>query len=386
MKLQRNGRTKALALGAVAVVSTLTLAACGSNNNNASSGSSASASTGGSASASTAAADCGSGSVQLLAAGSTAQQNAISAWVQKFQAMCPNITIDYSGTGSSAGRTSFTAGKVAFAGSDAAMSPADEAKTGSACGGTGQAINLPMDGGPISIGYNVPGVSNLILNADTLAQIFDGKITTWNDPAIKALNPSATLPSLKIQTFHRSDGSGTSANFSAYLAASAKSDWTYGSNSQWPAPTGQSAKGSAALAAEVSQVSGSISYFELSYATAKNITTASILAAPGGTPVAPSGTAAAAAVSEATQVNATGPDLALKLAYGTTTPGAYPISLVTYEIVCDKGNNAKTLPAVKAFFNYAISPAGQQVAASAGYMVLPTAITSKVQAEIANLS
>ncbi len=384
MKLQRNGRTKALALGAVAVVSTLTLAACGSNNNNASSGSSASASTGSSASASTTA-DCGSGSVQLLAAGSTAQQNAISAWVQKFQAMCPNVTIDYSGTGSSAGRTSFTAGKVAFAGSDAAMSPADEAKTGSACGGTGQAINLPMAGGPISIGYNVPGVSNLVLNADTLAQIFDGKITTWNDPAIKALNPSATLPSLKIQTFHRSDGSGTSANFSAYLAAAAKTDWTYGSNSQWPAPGGQSAKGSAALAAEVSQVSGSISYFELSYATAKNITTASILAAPGGTPVAPSGTAAAAAVSEAT-VAGTGQDLALKLAYDTTTPGAYPISLVTYEIVCDKGNNATTLPAVKAFFNYAISPAGQQVAASAGYMVLPTAISSKVQAEIANLS
>ncbi len=383
MKLQRNGRTKALALGAVAVVSTLTLAACGSNNNNASSGSSASASTG--ASATAAAANCGSGSVQLLAAGSTAQQNAISAWVQKFQAICPNVTIDYSGTGSSAGRTSFTAGRVAFAGSDSAMSPADEAKTGSACGGTGQAINLPMAGGPISIGYNVPGVSNLILNASVLAQIFDGKITTWNDPAIKALNPSATLPSLKIQTFHRSDGSGTSANFSAYLAAAAKADWTYGSNSQWPAPTGQSAKGSAALAAQVSQVSGSISYFELSYATAKNITTASILAAPGGTPVAPSGTAAAAAVSEAT-VAGTGQDLALKLAYDTTTPGAYPISLVTYEIVCDKGNNATTLPAVKAFFNYAISPAGQQVAASAGYMVLPTAISSKVQAEIANLS
>jgi len=382
VKLQRNGRTKALAIGTLAVVSSLTLAACGSNNNTPTN-SSTTASSGTTATA--AAVDCGTGSVNVLAAGSTAQQNAINAWVQKFQAICPNVTIDYSGTGSSAGRTSFTAGKVAFAGSDAAMKPADEAKTGSACGGTGQAINLPMVGGPISIGYNVPGVSNLVLNASVLAQIFDGKITTWNDPAIKALNPSATLPSLKIQTFHRSDGSGTSANFSAYLAAAAKADWTYGSNSQWPAPTGQSAKGSAALAAQVSQVSGSISYFELSYATAKNITTASILAAPGGTAVAPSGTAAAAAVSEAT-VAGTGQDLALNLNYATTTPGAYPISLVTYEIVCDKGNNATTLPAVKAFFNYAISPAGQQVAASAGYMVLPTAISSKVQAEIANLS
>jgi phosphate transport system substrate-binding protein len=381
VKLQRNGRTKALAIGTLAVVSSLTLAACGSNNNtNASSSSSASSAT----SATAAAVDCGTGSVNVLAAGSTAQQNAINAWVQKFQSICPNVTIDYSGTGSSAGRTSFTAGKVAFAGSDAAMKPADEAKTGSACGGVGQAINLPLDGGPIAMGYNVPGVTNLVLDADTLAQIYTGKISNWNDPAIAKLNPSAKLPNLKIQTFHRSDGSGTSANFSAYLAAAAPSDWSYGSNSQWPAPVGQSAKGSAALAAQVAQVPGSISYFELSYATAKNITTASILTTPGGTPVAPSSTSAALAASEATPAG-TAPDLALKLNYATTTPGAYPISLVTYNIVCDKGNKAATLPAIKAFFNYAISPAGQQVAQSVGYMVLPSAITAKVQAEIAQL-
>ncbi|MBF9072306.1 phosphate ABC transporter substrate-binding protein PstS [Streptacidiphilus fuscans] len=378
MKLQRNGRTKALAIGALAVVSSLTLAACGSDNNNASS-------TGGSSSSSTttaSAADCGSG--QVLGAGSTAQQNAMQIWIRNFQQQCSGVTINYQGTGSTAGRTTWLEGKTQFAGSDSAMKAADIAKSSSVCGGTGHAINLPMVGGPIAIAYNLPGVSNLVLDAPTLAKIFSGKITTWNDPAIKALNPSASLPSTPIQTFHRSDGSGTSANFSAYLAAAAPSDWSYGSNSQWPAPGGQAAQGSSGLAAQVKQVTGSISYFELSYAKANNATTASI-STGSGTPVAVSTDAAAKAISEATVVGTNG-DLALKLNYATKTAGAYPISLVTYEIVCNKGNAAATLPALKSFLNYTISDAGQQAAAPAGYLQLPSAITDKVKAAISTLS
>ena len=250
--LQRNGRTKALAIGAVAVVSSLTLAACGSDNNTGSSTTTTSASASGASSAPAVA--CGSG--QMMGAGSTAQANAVAIWVRNFQEQCSGVTINYQGTGSSAGRTTFLAGKTAFAGSDAAMSAADIAKSGTACGGTGQAINLPMVGGPIAIGYNVPGVTNLVLNAATLAQIFSGKITNWNDAAIKALNPTATLPNLPIQTFHRSDGSGTSANFTAYLAAAAPTDWSFGSASAWPAKGGQGAAGSAGLAAQVKSPRG----------------------------------------------------------------------------------------------------------------------------------
>jgi phosphate transport system substrate-binding protein len=379
VKLQRNGRTKALAIGAVAVVSSLTLAACGSDNNNTSSSASSSASAGTSA---TAAADCGSG--QLLAAGSTAQKNAMDVWVRNFQQQCSGVTINYQGTGSSAGRAQFLAGKIAFAGSDSALSATEVASSASVCTGGGKAIDLPMAGGPIAIGYNLPGVSNLVLNASTLAQIFSGKITHWNDPAIKALNPTATLPSMAIQTFHRSDGSGTSANFTAYLSAAAPSDWSYGSKSAWPAPGGQAAAGSSGLAAQVKQVAGSISYFELSYAKAGSISTASIDTG-SGTPVAVSADAAAKGLAGATVVG-TGSDLALKLNYADKTPGNYPISLVTYEIVCDKGNKADTLPAIKSFFNYTASDAGQQAAAGAGYMQLPAAITDKVKAVIATLA
>ena len=383
MKLQRNGRTKALAIGAVAVVSSLTLAACGSNNNNGSTSSSSASTAATSSSSSTAQAGAACGSGQLLGAGSTAQQNAVTQWVKDFQTQCPSVTVNYQGTGSGAGLTSFEAGKVAFAGSDAAMKPADIAKTASVCPG-GQGIDLPMIGGPIAIAYNVPGVSNLVLDAPTLAKIFTGKITNWNDLAIKTLNPTATLPNLPIQTFHRSDSSGTTNNFTAYLNAADPADFSYAATKVWPAKGGQGATGSAGLAAQVKQVKGAISYFELSYATAGNFSTVKI-ATGAPSPVAVTAANAAQLISDAPVVG-TGDDLALKLDYATKAPNAYPITLVTYEIVCDKGNKASTLPALKAFLNYTISSAGQQSVAPLGYVPLPAALAAKVEAEIATLS
>jgi phosphate transport system substrate-binding protein len=382
VKLQRNGRTKALAIGAVAVVSSLTLAACGSDNNNASSStSSAAATTAAGSSSAAGGSDCGSG--QLLGAGSTAQANAVTQWVKDFQAKCPGVTVNYNANGSGAGITSFESGKVAFAGSDAALKATDVAAAAASCP-SGTAIDLPMVGGPIAIGYNVPGVTGLILDAPTLAKIFNGKITNWNDAAIKALNPTATLPNLPIQTFHRSDGSGTTANFTAYLAATAASDFPYTAAKLWPAKSGQSATGSSGLAAQVKSVKGAISYFELSYATAGNISTTKI-ATGAAAPVEATAANASTAVADATTVG-TGADLAQKLNYATKAAGAYPITLLTYEIVCDKGNKAATLPALKAFLNYTVSSAGQSSIASLGYFPLPAALQAKVAAEIAALS
>jgi phosphate transport system substrate-binding protein len=375
---KRTAGTRTLVLGAVAAASALTLTACGSDNN------STASSSGSPAASSANAAACASASGQMLGSGSTAQQNAMTIWVKNFQQQCSGVTINYQGVGSSAGRSTFLAGKTAFAGSDAAMKASEIAMSGTACSGGGQAINLPMVGGPIAIGYNVPGVTNLVLDAPTLAKIFSGKISNWNDPAIAKLNPSAKFPNLPIQTFHRSDGSGTSANFTAYLQASAPSDWSYGSSAMWPAKGGQAANGSAGLAAQVKQVQGAISYFELSFATQQSITTAAIDTGAGA-PVQVSTDAASKALANA-KVIGTGSNLALQLDYADKTPGDYPISLVTYEIVCDKGNNASTLPTLKAFLNYTASDAGQQAVATAGYMQLPSAITDKLKTVISSLS
>lgn len=381
MKLQRNGRTKALAIGALAVVSSLTLAACGSDNNS-NSGSSSSPAASGSSAAAAGSIACNGASGQLLGAGSTAQQNAMAVWTRDFMAACSGAQVNYQGTGSSAGQATLLQGKINFAGSDFPMPQAKIAANTAACPG-GHLINLPMVGGPISVSYNLPGVNNLTLNAQLLAKIFSGKIKNWNDPAIKAENPSATLPSMPIQTFHRSDGSGTSFNFSYYLAANDPTDWTYGHNAMWPAPGGQAAQGSSGLAAQVKQTPGAISYYELSFAKANNSQTAQIDTGSGA-PVAVSTDAAAKAISTAKVVGTDG-DLALTLDYGTKAPGAYPISLVTYEIVCNKGNKADILPTLKSFLTYTASDAGQQAAAPAGYLQLPAVITDKVKAAVSSL-
>ena len=376
MKLQRMNR-RALTLGALAVSGALALTACGSDDNGGSSSSSSSSA------ANASSANCGTAKKgqQLLADGSSAQKNAIDAWVKAFSQAC-GVQINYKGGGSGAGVTSFNQGQLAFAGSDSALKPEEVTASKQVCSG-GQGIDLPMVGGPIALGYNVPGVDNLVLDAPTLAKIFDSKITKWNDPAIKALNKSATLPDLKIQAFHRSDESGTTDNFTKYLIATTPANWKYSGGKAWQAKGGQSAAGSAGVAAGVKQTSGAIGYFELSY-VGDGVKPVSIDTGASA-PVAPSTDSATKDIADA-KIVGTGSDLKLQLNYNTKAEGAYPITLVTYEIVCDKGNKADTLPATKAFLTYIASEEGQKVLSTIDYAPIPDAIITKVRSTIASIS
>ncbi|MER5521138.1 phosphate ABC transporter substrate-binding protein PstS [Streptomyces sp. NPDC002763] len=375
MKLQRKNRLRALSLGAVAVSGALALTACGSDDN----GSSGSSTPSSSANASSIKCDDAKG--QLLADGSSAQKNAIDAWVKAFSQAC-GVQINYKGSGSGAGVTAFTQGQVAFAGSDSALKPEEVTASKKICSG-GQGIDLPMVGGPIALGYNVPGVDNLVLDAPTIAKIFDSKITKWNDAAIKKLNPDATLPDLKIQAFHRSDESGTTDNFTKYLIAATPDNWKYSGGKAWQAKGGQSAPQSAGVAQQVKQTSGAIGYFELSY-VADGVKAVSIDTG-ASKPVAPSTESATADIAAA-KVVGTGKDLALQLDYKTKAEGAYPMTLVTYEIVCDKGNKADTLPATKAFLRYIASEDGQKVLSTIDYAPVPDDIIAKVRTTIEGLS
>ncbi|MBR8642417.1 phosphate ABC transporter substrate-binding protein PstS [Streptomyces tuirus] len=374
MKLQRKNR-RALALGALAVSGALALTACGSDDTGGNSGGSSAAAKPGSI-------KCDDAKGQLLADGSSAQKNAIDAWVKQFAVACQGVQINYKGGGSGAGVTAFTQGRVAFAGSDSALKPHEVEASKKICSG-GQGIDLPMVGGPIAVGYNVNGVDNLVLDASTLAKIFNNEITNWNDPAIKKLNPDAKLPNLKIQAFHRSDDSGTTDNFTKYLIATAKKDWPYDGGKTWQAKGGQSASGSSGLAQQVKQTNGAISYFELSYA--KDGMKTVDLDTGAAQPVKATVENATKAISEA-KVVGTGKDLALELNYGTKAEGAYPMVLVTYEIVCDKGNKSDTLPATKAFLRYIASEDGQKVLAENDYAPIPDDIISQVRTTIEGLS
>ncbi|MEW2413263.1 phosphate ABC transporter substrate-binding protein PstS [Streptomyces sp. NPDC046866] len=379
MKLQRKNMLRASALGALVVSSALVLTACGSDDNT---------NTGGNASGKPSAAaagdvKCDDAKGKLLASGSSAQKNAVDLWVKNYMAACSGVEVNYKSSSSGEGIVAFNQGTVGFAGSDSALKPEQVEDSKKVCTG-GQGINLPMVGGPIAIGFNVAGVDKLTLDAPTLANIFNDKIKKWDDEAIKKLNPGVNLPGTAIQAFHRSEDSGTTENLGKYLKAAAPDAWTYEPAKKWPAPGGQGASGSAGVASQVKAVDGAIGYFELSYASAQNIKTVDINTGAAA-PVKASADSASKAIAAA-KIAGTGSDLALKLDYTTKAEGAYPIVLVTYEVVCDKGNKAETLPTVKSFLGYTASDAGQKVLSDNGYAPIPAEINTKVREVIKSLS
>ena len=378
MKLQRY-----VAVAGAGLIATITLAACGSNNNTpTASGSSSSAASGGASPSSTSAISCGSGTLTL--AGSSAQKNAIDQWTKDYQNACSGATINYNPSGSGAGVTSFEQKQVDFAGSDFPLSGADVAKANARCTG-GQAVDLPMVPGAIAVLYNVTGVTApLNLSGSTLAKIFNGKITTWNDPAIAADNTGVTLPSTKITTFHRSDKSGTSFNFSNYLHNIAPSDFSAAANKQWPGTGGQGQNGSSGVAQAVKTTSGGIGYAELSYATADNLSYAKVGNAQGQ--FVQASTANASAFIAKAKIKQSGNDIQLTFDYTYSDPNAYPAVLVTYEIACDKGNDSGQLPLIKGFLSYASSTTAQAELPAAGYVSLPSNIQSLVATAVSALS
>jgi phosphate transport system substrate-binding protein len=368
VNLKRHGIIAAVA------AATLALAACGSDNT--------STTPSGDSSSAAAKIECASGS--LTAQGSTAQGNAMSEWIKAYNTACPDGKINYQGTGSGAGIQAFTANTADFAGSDSSLKAGDEqTKADARCTG-GKAINLPMVIGPIAVAYNLPGVKDLQLKPATLAKIFAGTAKTWDDAAIKADNPSATLPSTPIVPVHRSDESGTTENFTKYLKATAGSDWTFDSGKAWKAPGGQGGAKSDGVAAAVKQAPGSIGYIEYSFVQTNSLTAAKIYNGAGEY-TALDDKSAGKAIAGA-KVTGTDPDLALTIDYATKEAGAYPIVLVTYEVVCSKGNPADKLPLIKSFLTYLSGKDGQAKLSEIGYAPLPGELQTKVAASVSGLA
>jgi phosphate transport system substrate-binding protein len=318
---------------------------------------------------------CASG--EAAGQGSSAQANAVSAWIRDYQVSCADATVSYASVGSGAGVKSFLAGTGDFAGSDSALSAADQPAAAARCGGP--AVHLPMVVGPIALAYNVAGVSSLRLRPDTIAQIFSGRVTVWNDAAIRRDNPDVSLPATPIRTVHRADNSGTTDNFTKFLAATAGSTWAFGSGSAWKASGGAAAKGSNRVVSTIERTDGAIGYVEASYARFHNLPTAAVGNQAGS--FAALTDEAAGRMVEGAKVAGAGGDLQLQIDYQGAPADAYPLVLVTYEIVCKTG----TPPLVKSFLTYASSPAGQDAAVRLGYAPLPDALREKVAAAVAAL-
>lgn len=306
-----------------------------------------------------------SASAQLInGAGSSFDYPAFTLWFDAYSKVDPAVRFNYQSVGSGAGQKQLLAQTVDFGASDAPMS--DEKMAGA----PGKILHLPVVAGAVAITYNLPGDPTLKFDADTLANIFLGKITKWNDAKIAALNPGTSLPDRPIIVVHRSDGSGTSFIFTDYLS-NVSAEWKseVGTNTSVKWPTGLGGKGSEGVSGQVKQLPGSIGYVELSYAEQNKLPVA-LLKNAAGDYVAPSPDSVSKAMATATipddfrfsMVNAPG-------------AGAYPIAGASWVMIYQhSGKNAGKLVN---FLRWAVTK-GQEMSPSLNYAPLPKNVQDRV--------
>jgi phosphate transport system substrate-binding protein len=319
-----------------------------------------------------------SSSATISGAGSTFAAPVYQQWGSGIS----GLTVNYNPVGSGAGITALEGKTVDFGASDPPLKPADFATLEK----VGPVQQIPMFLGAITVSYNLPGVkSGLKLDGPTIAEIFLGKIKTWNDPAIAGLNPGVSLPSTPITVIHRSDSSGTTSGFTGFLA-SVSPEWKskVGEGKTVPWPTGTGAKGNAGVAGAVQQTTGSVGYVEQSYALEHKFTYASVKN-KAGSYIEPT-LASTSAAAEGVEVPA---NLGIKIK-NPAAPTAYPITsqtfVVVYKDMCKAGvpGGESAAKGVVKFLEYGLG-SGQSILSQADYAALPAAILTKSKEAVAAL-
>ena len=357
--------------------SALLLSACGSDDNSSSSDSTANAPT--------TKVDCG-GKDSLKASGSSAQANAMTRFIKAYEDACSGKTLNYTSNGSGAGVTEFIGKQTDIGGTDSPLNAekGEVEKAKERC--ASEAWNLPTVFGPIAVTYNVDGVKSLVLDGPTLGKIFNGGITKWDDPAIKALNKDASLPGDDIRVIYRNDESGTTDNFQKYLDKASDGSWGKGAGKVFNGGVGEGAKGNEGTSAAIKSTKGAITYNEWSFAKSQSLAIAKIVTSAGPDPVEISVDTVGKAIATA-KIKGTGNDLVLDTSsfYKPSEPGAYPIVLPTYEVVCSKYPDAEVGKAVKAFLQSTIG-AGQNGLEGNGYIPIPAAFKDKLTTAVNAIS
>jgi phosphate transport system substrate-binding protein len=369
VRLNRSGAALSLL-----VAGALVLSGCSSNTNTSSQSNAASAKV-----------DCG-GKSKLKSSGATAQENAMEQFVYAYVHACPGYTLDYNANGSGAGVTDFVNNQTDLAGSGDPLNPSkgQPDRAAQRCGSP--AWDLPTVFEPIAVTYHIGGVSSLKLDGPTTAKIFNGSITSWNDPAITALNSGTNLPATPIHVFFRSDQSANSSNFQQYLEAASNGAWGKSHGQTFNGGVGDGAAGDNGTSALVQNTDGAITYNEWSFAVGKQLNIAEIITSAGPDPVSITKDSVSKTISGA-KIVGQGNDLVLDLSsfYKPTQTGAYPIVEATYEIVCSKYPDSATGTAVKAFMQAAIGP-GQDGLDQYGSIPLPNSFQSKLATAVDTIS
>ena len=316
------------------------------------------------------------GPVELQGAGATFPYPLYSKWVAEYQKVRPDVRINYQSIGSGGGIRQIVEGTVDFGASDAPMTDAELKKA------PGKLIHVPTTLGAVVIAFNLQGVTSLQLTPELVAGIFQGEITKWNDPKLAAANPGVSLPDVAITVAYRSDGSGTTAVFTDYLAK-VSPGWKekVGAGKSVKFPAGLGAKGNEGVAGQVKTTPGAVGYLELAYAKQNGIAYATIrnkagkMAAPDLAAVSAAAAGAMAAMPEDFRVSITDPE----------GEAAYPIASFTYILVYEDQSNARKGAALAGFLWWAIHD-GQKFEADLFYAPLPPELVTKVEAKLKTLT
>ena len=320
-------------------------------------------------------------------AGASSQQSAVEAWIAGFQGANPDAKIAYNPSGSGAGVQTFLTGATAWAGSDKALADDEVEQSKSVCA-DGTAFDVPVYVSPIAVIFNLKGVSDagkhINMDADTIAKIFDGKITKWNDPAIADQNKNLTLPDTAITVVHRSDKSGTTQNFVSYFKDQAPDSWTYDLSENWPNEVGQGAKGTSGVVSTVKQADGTIGYADFSQVG--DLGTVAVKVGDSYNEI--SAEAGSKVIEDSKQDDTVKGDnrIVIKINHATEAKGAYPIVLVSYDIVCPAYKDTKQAEFAKAWLTYVTSDEGQKAAQdAAGTAPLPSSLKSEITKSIKSI-
>jgi phosphate transport system substrate-binding protein len=308
----------------------------------------------------------------LNGAGSTFQNTFQQAAISQYRSVQSHATVNYNSVGSGAGRSDLAAGTVNFAGSD---SPIPSTET-SNFAGKPTVLYFPVLIGPITMSYNLPGVTGLKLTPTVIANIFQGNITTWNNSAITAINPGAKLPSTPITLAVRSDSSGTTQNFSLFLQTAEPSVWKLGSAStiSWPT-SARAGMGNTGVAQIIKSTTGAIGYVDYADAKASGLTFASVENSSGKF-ITPSTTAASDAASTVTVQ----PNLTFHAVWASGA-SSYPITYQSWVLAYQKQPNANDAKLLKSYIGYLLGD-GQNLLPGLNYAKLPSNIDSMAKAQL----
>lgn len=319
----------------------------------------------------------------IAGGGSSAQEVAVAAWTAGFQTANPEVDVTYDPAGSGAGRESFQAGAFPFAGSDRAFTLEEiEAGPFDGCVDGSGIIEVPTYISPIAVIFNIEGVDSLNLDAATIAGLFSGEITNWNDPAIAELNADVELPDVPVTPVHRADDSGTTENFTDYLFQAAPDAWTAEPDGVWPLESGEAAQGTSGVVSAVAGGNGTIGYADASRAAEEGLSTAAVKVGDEFVTYSPEAAAAIVDASPFEDGRSEG-DLAITLDRASDEAGVYPIVLVSYMIACQEYADPANAPLVKGYLQYVASPEGQEAAAAAaGSAPISEALAEQINAAI----